>query len=154
MPHPSSVVIQRLAMLNVSYEIQFVLSWNSLAWCRLSWNKDKLSRHVSMVWRGTAVALLLTHWSCCLLQSCARPSMCAYNIFYLCSTLAAHTNMYLILWTIARLRPAWRYMHACVINYFWPALCACLLCCNFFDMLTPVPFYHFFSSLILLFIYV
>ena len=24
----------------------------------------------------------------------------------------------------------------------------------FFDMLTPVPFYHFFSSLILLFIYV
>ena len=36
----------------------------------------------------------------------------------------------------------------------WPALCAGLLCCNFFDMLTPVPFYHFFSSLILLFIYV
>ena len=35
----------------------------------------------------------------------------------------------------------------------WPALCAGLLCCNFFDMLTPVPFYHFFSSLILLFIY-
>ena len=29
-----------------------------------------------------------------------------------------------------------------------------LLCCNFFDMLTPVPFYHFFSFLILLFIYV
>ena len=39
-------------------------------------------------------------------------------------------------------------------SYYWPALCAGLLCCNFFDMLTPVPFYHFFSSLILLFIYV
>ena len=37
---------------------------------------------------------------------------------------------------------------------YWPALCAGLLCCNFFDMLTPVPFCHFFSSLILLFIYV
>ena len=37
---------------------------------------------------------------------------------------------------------------------FWPALCAGLLCCNFFYMLTPVPFYHFFSSLILLFIHV
>ena len=35
---------------------------------------------------------------------------------------------------------------------YWPALCAGLLCCNFFDMLTPVPFYHFFCSLILLFI--
>ena len=37
---------------------------------------------------------------------------------------------------------------------FWPALCAGLLCCNFFDMLTPVPYHHFFSSLILLFIHV
>ena len=36
----------------------------------------------------------------------------------------------------------------------WPALCAGLLCCNFFDILTPVPYHHFFSSLILLFIYV
>ena len=40
----------------------------------------------------------------------------------------------------------------CHLN--WPALCAGLLCCNFFDMLTPVPYHHFFSSLILLFIYV
>ena len=29
-----------------------------------------------------------------------------------------------------------------------------LLFCIFFDMLTPVPYHHFFSSLILLFIYV
>ena len=36
----------------------------------------------------------------------------------------------------------------------WPAHRAGLLCCNFFDMLTPVPYHHFFSSLILLFIYV
>ena len=38
--------------------------------------------------------------------------------------------------------------------YHWPALRAGLLCCNFFYMLTPVPKHHFFSSLILLFIYV
>ena len=103
----------------MSYEIQFVLSWNPLAWCRLSWIKDKLSRHVSMVWRGTAVAPLPRTNALGLLQSCARPSMCAYTIFYLFSTLAAHTNMYLIIWTIAHLRPsAWRYMLNCVINYF------------------------------------
>ena len=36
----------------------------------------------------------------------------------------------------------------------WPALCAGLLCCNFFNILTPVPYHHFFSSLILLFIYI
>ena len=36
----------------------------------------------------------------------------------------------------------------------WPAHHAGLLFCNFFDMLTPVPYHHFFSSLILLFIYV
>ena len=45
-------------------------------------------------------------------------------------------------------------MHVAGVLGCWPALCAGLLCCNFFDMLTPVPFYHFFSSLILLFIYV
>ena len=39
-------------------------------------------------------------------------------------------------------------------GYYWPALCAGLLCCNFFDILTPVPYHHFFSSLILLFIYI
>ena len=44
--------------------------------------------------------------------------------------------------------------YASVASCCWPALCAGLLCCNFLDMLTPVPFYHFFSSLILLFIYV
>ena len=56
------------------------------------------------------VAPLLTHWSCCGLVLGHR-WMCAYNIFYLCSALAAHTNMYLFIWTIARLRPsAWRYM--------------------------------------------
>ena len=37
---------------------------------------------------------------------------------------------------------------------YWPAHRAGLLFCNFFDMLTPVPYHHFFSSLILLFIYV
>ena len=42
----------------------------------------------------------------------------------------------------------------CCIQYYWPALRAGLLFCNFFDMLTPVPYHHFFSSLILLFIYV
>ena len=36
----------------------------------------------------------------------------------------------------------------------WPAHRADLLFCNFFDMLTPVPYHHFFSSLILLSIYV
>ena len=35
---------------------------------------------------------------------------------------------------------------------YWPAHRAGLLFCNFFDMLTPVPYHHFFSSLILLFI--
>ena len=43
----------------------------------------------------------------------------------------------------------------CVLKFVhWPALCAGLLCCHFFEMLTPVPYHHFFSSLILLFIYV
>ena len=37
---------------------------------------------------------------------------------------------------------------------YWPAHRAGLLFCNFFDMLTSVPYHHFFSSLILLFIYV
>ena len=36
----------------------------------------------------------------------------------------------------------------------WLAHRAGLLFCNFFDMLTPVPYHHFFSSLILFFIYV
>ena len=36
---------------------------------------------------------------------------------------------------------------------YWPAHRAGLLFCNFLDMLTPVPYHHFFSSLILLFIY-
>ena len=36
----------------------------------------------------------------------------------------------------------------------WPAHRAGLLFWNFFYMLTPVPYHHFFSSLILLFIYV
>ena len=54
-----------------------------------------------------------------------RPSMCVYNIFYLCSTLAAHTNIYLIIWTIARLRPAWRYMLNCVL--LWIIFCYVIL---------------------------
>ena len=41
-----------------------------------------------------------------------------------------------------------------LVDTLWPALCAGLLCCNFFYVLTPVPYHHFFSSLILLFIYV
>ena len=40
------------------------------------------------------------------------------------------------------------------IEIYWPAHRAGLLFCNFFDMLTPVPYHHFFSSLILIFIYV
>ena len=47
-----------------------------------------------------------------------------------------------------------RICHVLEDETHWPALRAGLLCCNFFDMLTPVSYHHFFSSLILLFIYV
>ena len=123
--------------------------------------ETSLQSNVVFHWMGANLESALTYMNKSLMNIETRPTewmTCFRQKHYMKILLHDQTFKFSLIVRIVVCEWAWQLaVTAEAVNLVpchWPALCAGLLCCNFFDMLTPVPYHHFFSSLILLFIYV